>query len=162
MNGTILDRAQCLKRERRYAAGCFSCATPSSAVTASNTATTNEVKASFRNIASSILASMKCLRSTRHRFSANSHRRDGVAEDLRIWLMISIWNSSNRVLQISTAGGVVRADHHQREACSNIKRKLWPARESARTRLQSINPGAGCRDRTRDPVITNHVLYQLS
>jgi hypothetical protein len=22
--------------------------------------------------------------------------------------------------------------------------------------------GAGCRDRTRDPVITNHVLYQLS
>ena len=21
---------------------------------------------------------------------------------------------------------------------------------------------AGCRDRTRDPVITNHVLYQLS
>ena len=136
MNGTILDRAQRLKRERRYAAGCFSCATPSSAVTASNPATSNEVKASFRNIASSILA--------------------------RIWLMISIWNSSNRVLQISTAGGVVRADHHQREACSNIKRKLWPARESARTRLQSINPGAGCRDRTRDPVITNHVLYQLS
>jgi hypothetical protein len=23
-------------------------------------------------------------------------------------------------------------------------------------------PGAGCRDRTRDPLITNQVLYQLS
>jgi len=25
-----------------------------------------------------------------------------------------------------------------------------------------VGCGAGCRDRTRDPVITNHVLYQLS
>jgi len=24
------------------------------------------------------------------------------------------------------------------------------------------NGGAGCRDRTRDPLITNQVLYQLS
>jgi len=24
------------------------------------------------------------------------------------------------------------------------------------------NDGAGCRDRTRDPLITNQVLYQLS
>jgi hypothetical protein len=36
----------------------------------------------------------------------------------------------------------------------------------ARSRSDSRNfngtDGAGCRDRTRDPMITNHVLYQLS
>jgi hypothetical protein len=28
--------------------------------------------------------------------------------------------------------------------------------------LHSGKGGAGCRDRTRDPLITNQVLYQLS
>ncbi len=27
---------------------------------------------------------------------------------------------------------------------------------------ENIEDGAGCRDRTRDPLITNQVLYQLS
>jgi hypothetical protein len=28
--------------------------------------------------------------------------------------------------------------------------------------VNRIDSGAGCRDRTRDPLITNQVLYQLS
>ena len=59
---------------------------------------------------------------------------------------------SKRIFEHPEAG---RCSHR---CCYYQRGEILPPKHA----LLQTRFGAGCRDRTRDPVITNHVLYQLS